>query len=140
MWHMAQLTEDERENFPIASKVLLEDFYMDDCIFGASDINQFMTLKKEFGELLTRGGISLHKKCSSASSESDLYPFNYCEKQSTLKTLGMMWNNCEDAFLFDISTSSITQFTKRDVLFQIARLFNPSDFLDLYLARPRLYL
>ncbi|GBM75309.1 hypothetical protein AVEN_126684-1 [Araneus ventricosus] len=96
---LQKLAKDERENFPIASKVLLEDFYIDDCLSGASEINQFMALKKELGELPLRGGMTLHKWCSSASSESDLYPFNYCEKQSTVKTLGMMWNNCEDGLL-----------------------------------------
>ncbi|GBM52581.1 hypothetical protein AVEN_138545-1 [Araneus ventricosus] len=58
---LQQLAKDERENFPIASKVLLEDFYMDDCLSGASDINQFMALKKELGELLLRGGKTLQK-------------------------------------------------------------------------------
>ncbi|GBL92842.1 hypothetical protein AVEN_70684-1 [Araneus ventricosus] len=132
---LQQLAKDERENFPIASKMPLEDFYMDDCLSGASDINQFMALKKELGEQLLPGGMTLHKCCFSASSESDLYPFNYCEKQSTVKTLGMMWNNCEDAFLFDISTSSTTEFTKRDVLPQIARLFDPLGLLDQVLLR-----
>ncbi|GBO13466.1 hypothetical protein AVEN_98672-1 [Araneus ventricosus] len=137
---LPQLAKDERENFPIASKVLLEDFYMDDCLSGASDINQFMALKKELGELLLRGGMTLHKWCSSASSESDLYPFNYCEKQSTVKTLGMMWNNCEDVFLFDISTSSTTEFTKRDVLSQIAKLFDPLGLLGPVISKEKAFL
>ncbi|GBN49736.1 hypothetical protein AVEN_67689-1, partial [Araneus ventricosus] len=137
---LQQLAKDERENFPIASKVLLEDFYIDDCLSGASDINQFMALKKELGELLLRGGMTLHKWCSSASSESDLYPFNYCEKQSTVKTLGMMWNNCEDAFLFDISTSSTTEFTKRNVLSQIARLFDPLGLLGPVISKAKIFL
>ncbi|GBN68892.1 hypothetical protein AVEN_157386-1 [Araneus ventricosus] len=137
---LQQLAKDERENFPIASKILLEDFYMDDCLSGASDINQFMALKKELGELLLRGGMTLHKWCSSASSESDLYPFNYCEKQSPVKTLGMMWNNCEDPFLFDISTSSTTEFTKRDVLSQIARLFDPLGLLGPVINKTKIFL
>ncbi|GBN53145.1 hypothetical protein AVEN_86224-1 [Araneus ventricosus] len=113
---------------------------MDDCLSGAFDINQFMALKKELGELLLRGGMTLYKWCSSASSESDLYPFNYCEKQSTVKTLGMMWNNCEDTFLFDISTSSTTEFTKRDVLSQIARLFDPLELLGPVISKVKIFL
>ncbi|GFS56678.1 uncharacterized protein NPIL_462231 [Nephila pilipes] len=42
-----QLANDKMKTFFSASKVLLEDFYMDDCIPGASDIDQFMALKKE---------------------------------------------------------------------------------------------
>ncbi|GBO43773.1 hypothetical protein AVEN_79693-1 [Araneus ventricosus] len=137
---LQQLAKDERENFPIASKMPLEDFYMDDCLSGASDINQFMALKKELGEQLLPGGMTLHKCCFSASSESDLYPFNYCEKQSTVKTLGMMWNNCEDAFLFDISTSSTTEFTKRDVLPQIARLFDPLGLLGPVISKAKIFI
>ncbi|GBM45825.1 hypothetical protein AVEN_180698-1 [Araneus ventricosus] len=136
---LQQLAEDDRENFPIESKMLLEDFYMDDCLSGASEINQFMALKKELGELLLQGRMTLHKWCSSASSESDLYPFNYCEKQSTVKTLGMMRNNCEDDFLFDISTSSTTEFTKRDILSQIARLFEPLGLLGPVVSKAKIF-
>ncbi|GBO15594.1 hypothetical protein AVEN_176586-1 [Araneus ventricosus] len=55
---LQQLAKDENKNLPIASKVLLEDFYMDECLSGASDINQFIAQKKE---LLLRGGMTLHK-------------------------------------------------------------------------------
>ncbi|GBM23660.1 hypothetical protein AVEN_117406-1 [Araneus ventricosus] len=52
----------------------------------------------------------------------------------------MMWNNCEDAFLFDISTSSTTEFTKRDVLSQIARLFDPLGLLGLVISKAKIFL
>ncbi|GBM52386.1 hypothetical protein AVEN_160107-1 [Araneus ventricosus] len=84
--------------------------------------------------------MTLHKWCSSESSGSDLYPFNYCEKQSTVKTLGIMWNNCEDAFLFDISTSHTTEFTKRYVLSQIARLFDPLGLLGPVIRKSKIFL
>ncbi|GBN05692.1 hypothetical protein AVEN_107848-1 [Araneus ventricosus] len=52
----------------------------------------------------------------------------------------MMWNNCENAFLFDISTSSTTEFTKRDVLPQIARLFDPLGLLDPIISKAKIFL
>ncbi|GBM68190.1 hypothetical protein AVEN_5158-1 [Araneus ventricosus] len=90
---------------------------MDDCLSGASDMNQFMALKKGLGELLPRDGMTLHKWCSSASSESDLYPFNYCEKHS-----------------------STTEFTKRDVLSQIAKLFDPLGLLGPVISKSKIFL
>ncbi|GBN17173.1 hypothetical protein AVEN_29902-1, partial [Araneus ventricosus] len=50
------------------------------------------------------------------------------------------WNNCEDAFLFDISTSSTTEFTKRDVLSQIARLFDPLGLLGPVISKAKIFL
>ncbi|GBN47179.1 hypothetical protein AVEN_75224-1 [Araneus ventricosus] len=64
------LAKDERSNLPMASKLLLENFYMDDCLSDAPDIKQFMALKKELGELLLRGGMTLHKWCSSAGPQA----------------------------------------------------------------------
>ncbi|GFV74871.1 integrase catalytic domain-containing protein [Trichonephila clavipes] len=38
---LRQLALDEEKDFPLASKVLLQDFYMDDCLSGASELNEF---------------------------------------------------------------------------------------------------
>ncbi|GBM40965.1 hypothetical protein AVEN_250295-1 [Araneus ventricosus] len=52
----------------------------------------------------------------------------------------MMWNNCEDAFLFDISTSSTTEFTKRDVLSQTPRLFETLGLLGPVISKVKIFL
>ncbi|GBO08618.1 hypothetical protein AVEN_259035-1 [Araneus ventricosus] len=64
---LQQLTLDEEKNSPLASKVLLQDFYMDDCLSGSSEFTEFETIQSELRQLLQRGGMTLHKWCSSYS-------------------------------------------------------------------------
>ncbi|GFU42227.1 uncharacterized protein TNCV_4554111 [Trichonephila clavipes] len=35
---LQQLALDEEKNFPLTSKVLLQDFYMDDCLSNSSEL------------------------------------------------------------------------------------------------------
>ena len=72
---LQQLALDERKDFPLASNVLLHDVYMDDCLSGSSDINEFHCLTPELTKLLLRGGMSLHKWCTNLapSAESQVF-------------------------------------------------------------------
>ncbi|GFW10389.1 uncharacterized protein TNCV_5097401 [Trichonephila clavipes] len=58
---LQQLAQDEEKDLPLASGVLLQDFYMDDCLSGASELSEFENLKSDLTQLLQRGGMSLHK-------------------------------------------------------------------------------
>ncbi|GBN30034.1 hypothetical protein AVEN_175411-1 [Araneus ventricosus] len=64
---LQQLALDEEKNSPLASKVILQDFYMDDCLSGSSEFTEFETIQSELRQLLQRGGMTLHKWCSSYS-------------------------------------------------------------------------
>ncbi|XP_011699845.1 PREDICTED: uncharacterized protein LOC105457093, partial [Wasmannia auropunctata] len=56
-----QLAEDEKNEFPLAAKVVVENFYMDDLLIGAETIDEVMEIKKQVTELLKKGGFELHK-------------------------------------------------------------------------------
>lgn len=55
------LAEKERDNFPNAAKVLLEDTYVDDIDTGWSTIEEALALKNKLMQLLRKGGFELHK-------------------------------------------------------------------------------
>ena len=44
---LQQVTIDEGKIFPLASKAVIEDFYMDDCLLGSSELSKFEKLKWE---------------------------------------------------------------------------------------------
>ena len=47
-----QLMEDESSSFPLTSDVLLRQFYIDDCLFGADSEEQILKIREEIETLL----------------------------------------------------------------------------------------
>ncbi|GFS88998.1 uncharacterized protein NPIL_473311 [Nephila pilipes] len=62
---------------------------MDDCLSGSSDLNEFETLKAELSQLLQKGGMHLHKWCSSRTPtrEPQTFPLDRNSEEVTVKTL-----------------------------------------------------
>lgn len=138
---LKQLASDEAKNFPLASKVLCEDFYMDDCLSGADNLQKFTELGRQLTELLSRGGMNLHKWCSNVNpAKEHLFPFDL-QNEGTVKTLGMLWNCSSDTFTYNVSTNKSTIFlTKRDILSQIASIFDPLGLLGPIITRAKIFM
>lgn len=77
---MRQLAHIERENFPVASKVALSDFYVDDLITGCDAIQ----MQKDLMEMLVRGGFELRKWSSNIPMVLEHVPPEHRESQSPL--------------------------------------------------------
>ncbi|GFW26216.1 DUF1758 domain-containing protein [Trichonephila clavipes] len=92
---LQQLALDEEKDFPLASEVLLQDFYIDDCLSGASELSEFEKLKSELMQLLQRGGMTLHKWCSNKAPSTELREFSLdrSSEEVMVKTLGMLWDS-----------------------------------------------
>ncbi|XP_075225287.1 uncharacterized protein LOC142326586 [Lycorma delicatula] len=56
-----QLAIDEKQTFPEASKIMLEDFYVDDLMTGANSLVEAKQLQKDIINLAARGGFHLRK-------------------------------------------------------------------------------
>ncbi|XP_054708500.1 uncharacterized protein LOC129218291 [Uloborus diversus] len=125
---LQQLARDEEKSFPLASEIVLNDFYMDDCLSGSSNLTNFKELTRQLSELLQAGQMCLHKWRSNADVRSlDCPDFSFKEKDldSPVKTLGLLWNSNSDTFNFKVTVNLSSTYTKREVLSQIARLFDP---------------
>lgn len=138
MMVLKQLADDEGHKFPSspAAKVLQEQFYMDDLISGSYDLPSAKQLQSDLISLLKAGGFNLRKwsantpallegVSTSKSSDDQSYDF----KEST-KTLGLRWHPQSDEFSLDIKINlSHTKLTKRNLLSDISKLFDPSGWL-----------
>ena len=51
---LVQLALDEAESSPIASNVILKNFYVDNLVAGADTINEFIQIKNEMKILLAK--------------------------------------------------------------------------------------
>ncbi|XP_055622774.1 uncharacterized protein LOC129766280 [Toxorhynchites rutilus septentrionalis] len=134
---MVQLARDESRNFPAAAEVILEDCYMDDILSGASTLSSAKQLRCEIEQLMMNGKFPIRKWCSNNNEVLDGVPDQDREKlvhikdsgaSETIRTLGVLWNPKTDQFLFCRSPETMqsdAKVTKRHVLSQIAKLFDP---------------
>ncbi|GFU11211.1 integrase catalytic domain-containing protein [Trichonephila clavipes] len=114
---------------------------MDDCISGASELSEFEKLKSELTQLLQRGGMMLHKWCSNkAPSTQREFSLDRSSEEVMVKTLGMLWDSSDDSFTYKVTTSTDCNYTKRDVLSQIARIYDPLGLLGPVIAKAKIFM
>ncbi|XP_055589930.1 uncharacterized protein LOC129742106 [Uranotaenia lowii] len=133
---LQQLAIDEGENFPNAKPVLQKDFYVDDCLSGASSIEDTLILRDELMSIMKKGGFHL-RKISSNKPEvlaglspeqigTDLTITFDLDPEAEVKTLGITWDPGADELRFvHAPVSENCLWTRRKILSAIAKLFDP---------------
>ena len=133
---LIQLADDEGRNHPIAAEKLKRDMYVDNLLTGAETIKEARVIREEITELLKQGGFPLRQWA--ASDPRILYGLNGSEinthlqlnDDKTLKTLGISWNAKNDSIIYTVnSVSSRTARSKRAILSEIAKIFDPLGLL-----------
>uniref|UniRef100_A0A8D9FGG8 Integrase catalytic domain-containing protein n=1 Tax=Cacopsylla melanoneura TaxID=428564 RepID=A0A8D9FGG8_9HEMI len=132
---MKQLIKDEGHRFPLAAKALDHHTYIDDICTGAASIEEAICLRNELIALLATAGFELRKWSSSHPDVLNGLPLDYLEKPhlmgdiETIRVLGLQWDPCQDAFTYFVDTAPQCE-TKRQVLSQIARIYDLSGFVS----------
>ncbi|XP_076384313.1 uncharacterized protein LOC143262423, partial [Megalopta genalis] len=70
---LTQSADDEHHRFPQASKVLKQDFYVDDLITGPPTIQEAISLRKELTSLLNTAGLHIRQWASNDKHDSITY-------------------------------------------------------------------
>lgn len=140
MMTLRKLAADEREHFPEASKVIETAFYMDDLLHGTDTVEEGMKLISDLISLMKSGGFNLRKwssneqalldnlKSEKNNSEDNIFTF---KTDDISKTLGLCWNSTKDKFTFqyDVHKTIPKTLTKRNLLSEISKLFDPLGWL-----------
>ncbi|UYV84755.1 hypothetical protein LAZ67_X003341, partial [Cordylochernes scorpioides] len=132
---LQQLAEDEGQNYPEASRMTLNDFYVDDLLTGAQTIAETKELIDQLKDLMKKGGFHLRKWNSNCQEiVSHVEEMNEekkinLEKGAISKILGIVWDHVQDTFRVNITLPEEV-VTKRDLLSNIARIFDPLGFLS----------
>ena len=88
---MQRTATDNEEEFPVASRIVKRNFYMDDFLFSAENIQEAESVKQNLISLLQKGSCKLSKWQSNVKE--------LCEKDSDLESvtaLGLEWNLISD--------------------------------------------
>lgn len=135
---------------PEAAAILGRDFYMDDMLTGVDTISEGQRVCQQITDLLASGGFHLRKWASNNREIIKHLPENLLDERTifeidsnsaVIKTLGLKWNVSNDVFLFTIpSWNEETIITKRSVLSDIARLFDPLGLVGPIIVQAKLFL
>ncbi|XP_053964222.1 uncharacterized protein LOC128867152 [Anastrepha ludens] len=104
---MHQLAIDEQTVYPIGSKILKRDFYVDDLITGGESIQEVKEIMSQTIKLLEKGGFKLRKWCSSNPELLQTIPpddretlLKFDDGSDITKTLGLTWDPASDCLLY----------------------------------------
>lgn len=130
---LKQLAIDFQNRYPKACKDINKSFYMDDWVSGTDTVTELLELCQQVSSILKSGCFELRKWKSNSKEVlagiEDSIPssdeFNFAPLDSG-KTLGLFWSGINDSFTFHIQLDPDTKrITKRSVLAQIMRIFDP---------------
>ena len=122
---LIQCANDFAVEYPIASEVIKNNFYMDDLLVSVDSITEAIKLKQELTQLLAKGGFTLAKWTSNSSQlidhDSD---FKSLDEVNSTSVLGLSWNYQTDEFQFKVKNNErTTKLTKRIVTSEAARTY-----------------
>ncbi|XP_043466955.1 uncharacterized protein LOC122501502 [Leptopilina heterotoma] len=131
-----QIALDCENTLPEIAKVIQHDFYVDDFVSGSDSIEGAKRIAKKVFEVLLAGGYELRKWISNDPRViEDLVDFkNNAEtinfsNDDQIKMLGLTWQANSDRLLYSVNVSSSNKITKRQILSDIARIFDPLGLL-----------
>ena len=125
---------DNEEEFPIASRIVKRNFYMDDFLYSAEKIQDAKSLKQNLISLLQKGGFKLSKGQSNVKE--------MCEKDSDVESvtaLGLEWKLISDDLKIcrGFAGKEHTIITHRVVLSVASSIFAPLGLASPFTIRNR---
>ncbi|XP_044312531.1 uncharacterized protein LOC123037101 [Drosophila rhopaloa] len=126
---LEQLAVDHQEEYPNATKILLEDFYVDDLLTGSNSEDELLRNRNELIQLMSRANLELGKWVSNTpciqTDDSDTQP----AQTSPVKVLGLYWHPGKDILTYNVGLAKNPDCTKRQVLSDVSRISDPLGLL-----------
>lgn len=131
---LRQCAMDHMDDYPLAARAVLNDFYVDDFLSGANDFKSLIKLHNEVTEMLNRGGFPMSKWASNHPDFSQEIDLNQ-EYQIPLDAgvLGMSWTPETDKFRIKVTNDFCIEnhnATKRQVVSKVAKIYDPSGLVS----------
>lgn len=104
-----QLADENAEKHPKLANIIKTDFYVDDLLSGADDLEEAAQICSGLSAILKQGCFELRKFYSNNKevlkyvevADSDLNIFDFSEHENA-KTLGITWSPVRDTLIYKI--------------------------------------
>lgn len=137
---MLELASQEEKEFPIASQLVRNNFYVDDFLGSFASIEEAKQAVRELRKMLPKGNFELRKWAASddecltevpQAERLDSVALNIDEEktQEEIKILGVRYNKILDVINYKVNVEKDTKITKRTALSTIARIYDPIGIL-----------
>lgn len=138
------VVEQHAKEYPKAVEPLSKCIYVDDVLYGANTKSEAIAIREQIDAMLKRGCLELRKWASNCpdilpnKSESSTEFFLEPEADSNKKVLGLAWSPQRDTFGVKVSPVDLSIVTKRTILSNIARIFDPLGWLSPFVIRGKM--
>ncbi|XP_065093593.1 uncharacterized protein LOC135714204 [Ochlerotatus camptorhynchus] len=131
---LQQIALDNGDQFPAAVEAVIHDFYVDDFLSGADDVESAIQLRKQVTEMLSAAGFPIKKWASNIPEvlqdvppeDLALKPLHDLQDEPAVSTLGLVWEPSNDVLRFKVQLPlPAAILTKRKVMSYIAQIFDP---------------
>lgn len=143
------LANELKETYPAAAKAIHKDVYMDDFITGSDSLAQLCETQTVVHNHLLQAGFPLRKYVANhpqilerVQPENLAQPnFQTTFNAESVSVLGITWNPEEDVFSIKLNLlPEVDAVTKKIILSQISRTFDPLGFVAPLVIRAKLIL
>lgn len=123
---------------PSTAEILKSDIYVDDLITGANTLNDALMLRNELIDILDSVGFKLRKWSANhpqlldkiVDTNFQTMDREFTTGETVVSILGLYYQPSRDVFKFRISIPATTAATKRSLLSESSRIFDPLGWLS----------
>lgn len=140
---LRQAARDSRTQYPNAADRVLKNFYVDDFLSGAATLEDALELKEDIDQVTSGAGFHLRKWSANdprlleenASDAEASVPVHLHPEADSVKALGIHWYPVTDSFGYRVNFDIDKPNTKRQLLSDSARLFDPLGWISPIIVR-----
>ncbi|XP_065092091.1 uncharacterized protein LOC135712921 [Ochlerotatus camptorhynchus] len=126
---LLQLAKDEGDKYPEAVQPVIEDFYVDDLLSGADNMDAAIEKRRQITDMLASAGFPLRKWASNVPEaltgipleDLAIKPLFDLQDDQSVSTLGLVWDTRTDMLRFNVEMPlPAAVLTKRKILPQFS--------------------
>ncbi|XP_065076352.1 uncharacterized protein LOC135699955 [Ochlerotatus camptorhynchus] len=146
---LQKLASDAGHSFPAAAEPVAKNFYVDDILSGADNIESAIQIRREVSAMLGSAGIPMKKWASNSvevledipPEDRSIQPWHDLQYPQSVSTLGLIWEPGTDIFRFKVQLPlPAAVLTKRRIMSYVAQIFDPLGLVGPAVRKAKLFM